>query len=165
MNINNFNVSPGANVNIISDSHVTISHGENPAIEQKGSNAEIKGGDYVEPIEIEDIEPIDEEFNKLVEQGQEYFDDAVDEGYMKKTATGYEWLLSGTLLAYFIGRIYCNDQVEKDKFGETWVGEGGFPEKLVEKLFGNKNIGALRRNKFAQKSTPPKGYEKIDKLF
>lgn len=165
MNINNFNVAQGANVNIISDSTVTIAHGESPAIENKGRTTEIQGGDYIEPIEVETIEPVDEEYNKLVEQGQEYFDDALDEGYLTKTATGYDWKLSGTLLAYFIGKIYCNDRVVKDKFGETWEGEEGFPEKLVKKLFGKENIGALRRNKFAQKATPPKDYEKIDRLF
>lgn len=165
MNINNFNVEPGAQVNIISESTVTIAHGQSPAIEQKGSTTEIKGGDYIEPIEVETIESIDEEYNKLVEQGQEYFDKATYNGYIEQALSKMEWKLSKTLLAYFIGRIYCNDRVEIDKYGENWIGNEGFPDKLVEKLFGEKNIGALRRNKFAQKATPPKDFEKIDLLF
>lgn len=161
MKIENFNVAPGANVNIISDSQVTIQREEKPQITQKDNIQEIQSGDI-----IEEAEAIDEIEQEIISKGMPFFEEAIEEGLMIKTPTGFEWKLSKVLLSYFCGRIYCGDFVKKNTFGDAqWKTEanGNFPDKILSKLFDSPNLGASRRKQLL--GTAPTGYKKIDVLF
>lgn len=161
MKIDNFNVASGANVNIISDSHVTIIRDEKPLITHQENIPKIQSGDFIEPVEI-----VDEKEQEVVTKGIPFFEEAIGEGFMIKTPTGFEWKLSKVLLAYFCGRIYCGDFVKKDLRGDAlWKTEadGSFPDKILSKLFNSPNLGTSRRKQLL--GTAPTGYKKIDILF
>ena len=161
MKIDNFNVAPGANVNIISDSQVTILRDEKPQITQKEDVQVIQSGDIIEPQEIADEEELE-----IISKGMSSFEEAIDEGLMIKTPTGFEWKLSKVLLAYFCGKIYCGDYVaKKSSCDAIWKTEaiGFFPDKILSRLFNSPHLGASRRKQLL--GTAPTGYKKIDDLF
>lgn len=160
MKIENFNIAPGANVNIISDSVVTIKRDEKPQIECKNEQTTISEGDYVEPLEI-----VDDEEKKLLNLAKPYIDKAIERGYMVEGAAGYEWKLSKVLLAYFCAKIFCGDFVKVNRGDETWKTEGDrvFPDKFLSKLFNSPNLGVSRRKQLL--GAAPRGYKTIDALF
>jgi len=101
-----------------------------------------------------------------------FFDKAIEKGFMKENGKNYEWLKTPTSLAYFIGRIYCGDTVEKGNYGyDTWIaGKKQFPRQDVIKLFGEhmKNVAQLRVNKTSERAvtrTPPKEATVIDSMI
>lgn len=90
---------------------------------------------------------------------------AIERGLMSRTASGYCWHKSKVLLAYFIGRVYCNDSV-KGYYGADWTSGGKFPDAEVVQLFGlGKKIGDLRRQKTSGGGEPPRGYELIEDII
>lgn len=90
---------------------------------------------------------------------------AIEAGLIVSTESGYEWKgKSNALLAYFCGKIYCGDTLEKDTVtNENIVKKGSafFPEMALCTMFGVKNLGQSR----LQIQRPPRGYEEIDILF
>lgn len=114
---------------------------------------------------VEADEAIISSDNEIVEKGELYFNRAIDSGLMKQTSTGYEWLASQVLLAYFCGKIFCGDYVKESRMDSVWKAgnEAFFPEKALSKLFNRPNIGTSRRKQL--EGTPPKGYQTVDKLF
>lgn len=103
--------------------------------------------------------------NEIIEKGEPYFNRAIENGLMRQTSSGYEWLVSQVLLAYFCGKIFCGDYIKTDKIDSIWKAgnDAFFPEKALGKLFNRPNIGTSRRKQI--ESTPPKGYQIIDNLF
>ena len=103
--------------------------------------------------------------NEIIEKGEPYFNRAIENGLMRQTSSGYEWLVSQVLLAYFCGKIFCGDYIKTDKIDSIWKAgnDAFFPEKALGKLFNRHNIGTSRRKQI--ESTPPKGYQIIDNLF
>lgn len=160
MKIENFNIAPGANVNIISDSVVTIKRDEKPQIENKQDMTTISKGDFIEPVEI-----VDDEEKKILDLAKPYIDLAIERGYLEESAAGYEWKLSKVLLAYFCAKIFCGDFVKVNRGDEIWKTEGigTFPDKILSKLFNSPNLGTSRRKQLL--GAAPRGYKTIDALF
>lgn len=78
-----------------------------------------------------------------------YFKIAIEHGFIEQTKTGFHWTLSNTLLAFFCGVIYCEDEVCSDgwhtpkwKFGTNYM-----PDVQLQALFNIPNIAQLRSNK------------------
>jgi hypothetical protein len=157
MKIENMNVASGANVNIISDSTVTINHDNTPKIENKiDEQKTIDSQDFIEPVEV-----IDEEYNRILDKGKPYFDKAIEKGYISINGSNYLWKESKVLLAYFCGKIYCGDTIRNG----AWIAgnEGFFPDKQLSLLFTSPQLGASRRKKLLESA--PVGHKKIEGLF
>jgi len=100
---------------------------------------------------------------------------AIKNGLIKKVGNKYDWQKTKTLLAYFIGRVYCEDILVKAGYKDsdfTWRHTGGiFPVTDVMENYlvkGNlpTNVGQLRQNKFlSAKSAPPPGYERVEQCL
>lgn len=77
---------------------------------------------------------------------------AIDAKMMGKTATGFRWNKTKSLLAYLMGHFLVN---------------GTFPDEVYSNLFGVQRLGQsfyrLADNKHGDGK--PRGYEDIDKLF
>lgn len=93
------------------------------------------------------------------------FKKAVAAGLMEPDGNGYKWLQPSTnrLLAYFLGKVYCDDStyidsVTKEEFVKR--GSSYFPA-AVESFFDRKNIGTAR----LQLERLPSGHELVDRLF
>lgn len=93
---------------------------------------------------------------------------ALQEGLLSVDDEGH-WhymLENKTLLAYFCGRMWCGDTPVYSKCtrGYVWQeGEGCFPRKEVEKLFGVSNLRTLREQRY--KRMLPVGWELVEKIF
>ena len=163
MKIENMNVATGATVNIISDSEVTINHGNIPQVENKEKEQRtLHSTDIIEPVEVIESEKVtDDDYQELLEKGKPYFDNAINEGYLVANGLNYQWKKSKVLLAYFCGKIYCGDYIKNDiwKAGQ----EGFFPDKQLSMLFNSPDLGASRRKKLMDNA--PIGYKFIDRLF
>lgn len=91
---------------------------------------------------------------------------AVEQGFVAATEEGWRWTAGSlTLLAYFCGRLACDDSVRRSKrCGYVWVkGCGMFPGKSLNRLFGVGTLRQLRDKGLGQRA--PDGHEAIDRLF
>lgn len=91
------------------------------------------------------------------------FGRAVEEELMRIEGNGYKWNLTKSLLAYMCGRLYCRDRViedESDYSATLSKSKRQLPANGLKKLFGVDV--ANNRN---QLKAPPRGYNKIDKLW
>lgn len=91
---------------------------------------------------------------------------AVEKGFVAETEEGWRWTAGSlTLLAYFCGRLACDDSVRRSKrCGYVWVkGCGMFPGKSLNRLFGVGTLRQLRDKGLGQRA--PDGHEAIDRLF
>lgn len=73
---------------------------------------------------------------------------------------------SKTLLAYFCGRLWCGDTLERDKVTRElyWkLGKKPFPKKKIEALFGTKGLRELRKQR--DMMAPPQGFHCVEKCF
>jgi len=69
------------------------------------------------------------------------------------------------MLAYFCGRVFCNDYSKRIFRNVVWKrGDGVFPETDLNKIFGTKRLRELR-NKHIRKQTIVRGFEVVDNLF
>ena len=163
MKVENMNVASGATVNIISESEVTINHGNIPQVVNKEKEQiTLQSTDIIEPAEvIEPVKVIDDDYQELLEKGKPYFDNAINEGYLVANGFNYQWKKSKVLLAYFCGKIYCGDYIKNN----TWKAgqEGFFPDKQLSMLFKCPDLGASRRKKLMDNA--PIGYKLIERLF
>ena len=96
------------------------------------------------------------------------FDMAVKEGYIQMTDDGHlTWMLgNNTLLAYFLGRLFCGDRAYFSRgrgVGIWQKGEKGFPGAELQRLFGVNTLKQLRQKRCSRPL--PEHYELIDKLF
>lgn len=93
---------------------------------------------------------------------------AIDARLIRLTEEG-EWVwLQGnkTLLAYFCGRMWCDDEsvYSKRTRSYAWLrGQVAFPGKEIETLCGKKYLRVLRRHRIY--CPPPAGFELVDQLF
>ncbi|WP_195437754.1 hypothetical protein [Parabacteroides goldsteinii] len=125
------------------------------------------------PMENEEKKQLPEPPDELnTEKAKKMFERAVKAGLMQplKDKGSYQWNKSNVLLAYFCGKIYCDDRLEQETLTKEWVvkrGEIFFPETALNSFFLNgegqniKNLGQSR----LQMQRPPKGYRDIDNLF
>lgn len=93
---------------------------------------------------------------------------ALQEGLLSVDDEGrWHYMLENkTLLAYFCGRMWCGDTPVYSKCtrGYVWQeGEGCFPRKEVEELFGVSNLRLVRKKRFMAQL--PAGWELIEKIF
>ena len=96
---------------------------------------------------------------------------AIKNGLIIKVDNKYDWQKTKTLLAYFIGRVYCNDRLAKgDRI--RWEHTGGyFPVSFVMENYlvkGNlpTHVEQLRQNKFSSVNhAPPMEYESVEKCL
>jgi len=98
----------------------------------------------------------------------EAFDEAVRREYIRVHEDGHlEWMLgSKTLLAYFLGRLFAGDMAKysRRKHAMTWQwGDGAFPAKMLNALFGTTTLKNLRQNR--ENFEPPRDFQVIDNLF
>lgn len=96
------------------------------------------------------------------------FDMAVEEGYIQMTEDGHlMWMLgNNTLLAYFLGRLFCGDSAYFSRgrgVGIWQKGEKVFPGAELQRLFGVNTLKQLRQKRCSRPL--PEHYELIDKLF
>ncbi len=107
-----------------------------------------------------------------IDKAKRLFKKAVEVGFMQplNNRDGYQWNKSNALLAYFCGKIYCEDGIVQDTITDEWFIKRGttfFPETALMSFFVNrdgkaiKNLGQSR----LQLERPPIGYKEIDKLF
>jgi len=95
------------------------------------------------------------------------FDYAVEEGYVQMGEGGcLTWHLgNSTLLAYFLGRLFCGDYcvISRSK-GAVWTrGEGVFPASELQRLFGISTLGKLRQKR--ANMTLPENYKFVEEIF
>lgn len=92
---------------------------------------------------------------------------ALSQGLLREADGRLVWTLQNqTLLAYFMGRLFCNDQKKwvNRTSNYVWVlGKPVFPTKEIQALFGPNNLRDLRRHR--ELMEVPVGYEIIDQLF
>lgn len=90
---------------------------------------------------------------------------ALQYGYIEQMADHWEWTAgSKTLLAYFAGRLLCDDYPKWSSGKGLWMqGRGVFPDKELSELFGTSSLRTLRKNNFF--SPLPQGHEMVDSLF
>ncbi len=96
------------------------------------------------------------------------FEEAVSLGYIRPTTDGrLVWTLgSKTLLAYFLGRLFCGDhgRYSERKRCMMWqLGSGTFPAKALHALFGLNTLFDLRRNR--AEFSLPEHFQMVDRLF
>jgi len=96
------------------------------------------------------------------------FDRALDNGYIVPTAQGrLQWTLgSNTLLAYFWGRLFCDDKPVASKTCRSLLWRQTkelFPDKDAALLFGTPNLRILRHNR--QYGKLPYKHQLVDELF
>ena len=99
---------------------------------------------------------------------EQAFERALQEGYVELTSEGQlRWRLgSNTLLAYFLGRLFCGDSARFSarKQQSVWTqGAGAFPATALNRVFGVSHLKELRKNRLL--SPLPTHHEWIDKLF
>ena len=72
---------------------------------------------------------------------------------------------SKVLVAYFIGRLWANDEVRPCPITheQLWKFGGMFPNKLVENLFEEKGLRDLRKSR--NNTPPPMHHEIVDDLI
>lgn len=95
------------------------------------------------------------------------FNKAIREGFININKDGtLKWTKTKVLLSYLCGRIYCNDFIKVDDFGENpiWRQCGTLPNAELCKLFNLDKDLNPSRNKLSS-GNPPKGYDSIDSLF
>ena len=95
------------------------------------------------------------------------FNKAIKEGFININKDGtLKWNKTKVLLSYLCGRIYCNDFIKTDDFGENpiWRQSGTLPNAELCKLFNLDKDLNPSRNKLLS-GNPPKGYVFIDSLF
>ena len=98
---------------------------------------------------------------------RDIFDKAIKAGFININNNGtLKWNKTKVLLSYLCGRIYCNDFIKTDDFGEnpTWRQSGTLPNAELCKLFNLDKDLNPSRNKLLS-GNPPKGYDIIDSLF
>ena len=157
MKIDNMNVATGATVNIISDSKVTINHGNMPQVETVETEQMTLGTSEI----IVSDEIVEDNMQEILDKGKPYFENAINEGFLVINGSNYQWKKSKVLLAYFCGKIYCGDSIKNG----TWIAgnEDFFPDKQLSSLFDSPQLGASRRKKLMDNA--PIGYKMIDRLF
>ena len=105
---------------------------------------------------------------RLTMTNKSAFAAAVKQGYIELGEDGYlEWKLGGkTLLAYFLGRLFCGDNsaYSTRKSGMVWTpGKGVFPGAQLAHLFNAPSLKIIRkRRSYGQL---PEHFELIDILF
>ncbi len=105
---------------------------------------------------------------RLKMRNTEAFDKAVEAGYINVQDDGsLKWTLgSETLLAYFMGRLFCGDfgQYSRRKNVMIWQrGNGMFPAKTLQTLFEMKSLKRIRLKR--DKMPLPENFQLIDSLF
>lgn len=109
--------------------------------------------------------PVESQMLTAYQQG--IFDIAKRMGFITKKNDYYQWNLSNSLLEYFVGRLFCDDEpVEKDSL--TFWKKGGsktLPSSRLNTLFNKRNIGKYRTKQLRASAIAPEGHEKIDALF
>lgn len=96
------------------------------------------------------------------------FEQAFAKGYIEVADKGQLcWRLdSNTLLAYFLGRLFCGDSAKWSRRKEQgmWMqGERAFPASALSRVFGVKHLKELRKNRLF--SSLPQHHTWIDQLF
>ena len=120
MKIDNMNVATGATVNIISDSKVTINHGNMPQVETvETEQMTLETSEIIVPDEI-----VEDNMQEILDKGKPYFENAINEGFLVVNGSNYQWKKSKVLLAYFCGKIYCGDSIKN-----------GTGYKIIDRLF------------------------------
>lgn len=113
--------------------------------------------------------PLPEEID--TERAQYYFRKAIDCGYMERCGNKYRWKLKDgkkVLLVYFLSRIYCHDNVDKngkwmkgiDREGEDYKFKNA---SFLEFIFNETNINGTRRKRLNE--TAPSDYKIVDEFF
>jgi len=90
---------------------------------------------------------------------------AEERGLLSRVEDGYVWHENNTLLDYFLGRALCGDYPYKGDSSFWCFGDEGrvMPANDMNRLFGRKTIGAIRRSR---KTAPlPRGHERIDEII
>ena len=105
---------------------------------------------------------------RLKMRNTEALDKAVEAGYINVQDDGsLKWTLgSETLLAYFMGRLFCGDfgQYSRRMNAKVWMqGDRTFPSKDLCRIFGVKALKQLRYRR--RKSVLPDFFEYVDNLF
>ena len=105
---------------------------------------------------------------RLKMRNSEAFDKAVEAGYINVQDDGsLKWTLgSQTLLAYFMGRLFCGDygQYSRRKHAMIWQrGKGVFPAKALQALFEMKSLKRMRLKRVNE--VLPENFQLIDSLF
>lgn len=94
------------------------------------------------------------------------FERAVSEGWLSADGGhGLTWSEGRTLLAYFLGRLFCNDKAVYSKTARKyiWRQRGpSLPAKELKELFGFQ-IKTLRTNR--KNMTAPENFHIVDKWF
>lgn len=95
---------------------------------------------------------------------QHIFSKAEERELLSRVGDGYVWHENDTLLDYFLGRALCGDYPSEGDKPFWCFGEEGkaMPVNDMNRLFGRKNIGAIRR---VRRMMPvPNGHELIDEV-
>ena len=142
------------------------------AAEPLGNEQEAQSHDVLKASESKEKEPqrghTEQDAQKIptlggYEKEELVFRRALAKGYMALDASGhYEWHKSKSLLAYMLGKIYCEDRVIRDYEGNPYLSKkkNRFPKQRVKELFGVD----VATNRYSLKNNP-RGYEDIDALF
>ena len=88
-------------------------------------------------------------------RARKYIGKAIEKGFIASTGDNLKWSGTKASLAYFLSRIYCEDEKGKDN-GSV------FPESALNKLFGEDRLGKARSQLANNKK---QGYANIDNLF
>ena len=102
--------------------------------------------------------PVDRKEN---DKAIEAFEKAIENGLISPNGNNLKFNGTNALLAYWCGKIYCEDRNYQDPTTkETLIKRGStlFPDKELSLLFGVCNLGQSR----LQLYRPPKGHEIID---
>ena len=105
---------------------------------------------------------------RLKMRNEEAFNRAVDAGYVNVQDDGsLKWTLgSETLLAYFLGRLFCGDfgQYSRRRRAMIWQrGKGVFPAESLQAIFNMKSLKRIRLKR--DKMPLPENFQLIDSLF
>lgn len=95
---------------------------------------------------------------------QHIFSKAEERELLSRVGDGYVWHENDTPLDYFLGRALCGDYPSEGDKPFWCFGEEGkaMPVNDMNRLFGRKNIGAIRR---VRRMMPvPNGHELIDEV-
>lgn len=105
---------------------------------------------------------------RLASNGKQYaMINAIQKGFVVEKDDHLVWTLeSDTLLAYFLGRLFCGDHpyYSTRKRESIWQhGSYDFPNSLAKALFNKTTLIKLRRQR--KNCKVPKDFELVDVLF
>ena len=79
----------------------------------------------------------------------------------------YDWRRRTSLLDYFLGRVFCDDEPALQKGLVIWTKTTSkpLPRMLCNKLFNRKDCGSYREQQTRKQAKAPEGHEEVDALF